>query len=116
MATRVEEIATFINKSRPYKAKDDTSVHDLLEFRLKKAGYTVLRRVAVPDNGQGRRGYVDLLVYGQPPVWIEIADRVPTEQAINKLTVQPGQKILVLCRGRYPLPTISGIDKILTVR
>lgn len=114
--SRVDEIATFINKSRPYKAKDDTSVHDLLEYRLKRGGYTVLRRVAVPNNGQGRRGYVDLMVYGQPPVWIEIGDRTPSEQQISKLAVQPGQKILVLCRGRYPLPVISGIDKVLTVR
>lgn len=113
---RVDEIATFINKSRPYKAKDDTSVHDLLEYRLKRAGYTVLRHVAVPDNGQGRRGYVDLMVYGQPPVWIEIGDRIPTGQQIAKLSNQPGQKILVLRRGRYPLPVIFGIDKVLTVR
>lgn len=67
----------------PDRAKD---AHDAIERIIDAHGWTVHREWEVPDRGDGRRGFIDLVAFrDEERIAVEIDRRSPRVKSIRKL-------------------------------
>lgn len=91
------EVVRDIPEGDRFNAK---AFHDAVESRLRYLGWTVEREYRIDDRGDGRAGYVDLVVHQPVPLAIELDRGSARQKSLDKLNTvaRNGFAGVVLCR------------------
>lgn len=79
--------------------KTAKSFHDAMEHQLRQHCQTVIREFEVPNRGDGRRGFIDLVVLEPFRTAIELDVLSPRKKSLFKLRSFSGERFVVLRRG-----------------
>jgi hypothetical protein len=79
--------------------RDAKSFHDAIEKRLRAKCKTIYREYEVQDRGDGRRGFIDLVVLEPFRAAIELDLASPRKKSLFKLRQFSGERFVVLRKG-----------------
>jgi hypothetical protein len=94
---------------------DAKEFHDALEKALAMRGMRVVREFPVPDRGDGRGGFVDLVAFSREgAIALEMDRDSPREKSIRKLAQVEALRVVVLRDSPAPTSPPSGLDAVLS--
>lgn len=91
-----ETVFSVIRNIQPSDRKNARTFHDAFERHLKASCKTVIREYLVTDRGDGRNGYIDLVVLEPFRAAIELDSASPRKKSLFKLKGFEGEKFVVL--------------------
>jgi hypothetical protein len=77
--------------------------HAEIESRLRKVGCSVIKEYRVKDRGDGREGYIDLVVHAPFRAAIELDNVRPRIKSVFKLRSFSGERFVILRRSKKVL-------------
>ena len=95
-----EILAAIVKELEPEHFASAIKFHNALEVRLKAQDLTVKREYPVQDRGDGRKGYIDLVVLEPSRAAIELDNVNPRRKSLMKLKTFDGERLVVLRRTR----------------
>jgi hypothetical protein len=84
--------------------KNACSFHDAMEDALKMHGWTVMREFQVKNRGDGRVGYIDLVVMHPIRIGLELDRKSPKRFSLFKLSQFEGLRFVILREDKRIVP------------